>query len=191
MHLVPQESLLKVNLLTTLLNLADIDAATALADRSIELAKGNVRLLTAIASTYVTAFRAEDAVRVIEEASKVAEHVPGYSGALGTKALKAACALRALHGYGDAELRELFKTAVTVLREFDGVGPLRYTNVTSDEGSVMHHFHVMQTAEVCAELDWRIADRLVENFERAGEEVLTFSCLPLGAYFDLNEDALG
>jgi len=189
-RLAPYDTALKTNLLTTFLNVGENDAASEFADRCYEGAKGHARLLTAIASTYVSTYRPEDAIRTIDELSKIADHVPGAPRKLGTKSIQASIERRANFGYSGAQLRELFNAAVIALRDFDGVGPLRYTSVTTDDGLVVHHFHLLQSAEVCAEYDWRLVDRLVESFERLGEEVVTFSCLPLSAYFDLNEDVL-
>lgn len=182
----PDDGLLQVNLLTTFLNLADIQSASALADRAFANARGNVRLLSAIASTYCCSFRFADAIRVAKEAGEAAEHVPGYENQFGTAALESFVRAREAAGYQEDELRELFLATVRVLREFDGIGPLRYTNIVTDDGPVVHYFHMAQSAEHCAELDWLIADRLAENFERSGVEVLSLSCLPFGAYFEMN-----
>lgn len=47
------------------------------------------------------------------------------------------------------------------------------------DGSIIYSMHVDATADVCAELNFSVADALVENFEDPGGDFIVFNCRPL------------
>lgn len=174
------------NLITTFLDLADLDSACAVADHCSVLYCGDVRLLSSVFQAYAFAFRLEDAMAVAREGLKLMKHVPGVrEDAFDTRPFEQLMLLRDEHGYTNAALKQIFEAAVAVLLEA-GAGPLRFSRMPLPDGSFTHFFHIHRSIEECARLDWLIAERLVERFDRNGSEFMILSCLPMRTYHELN-----
>lgn len=188
-HMNPVSPALHINLISTFLHLAEIDAAAKVADRCRGRFRGDLQVLTAMLLAYVYAFRFEDALAVCQEGSGRRDHAPRFNAcAFDTSVVENLMRLRDEHGYTEATLQEVFNVAVGVLVDA-GAGPLRFSRAIMPDGSVMHHFHVDRSVKECAALDWAIADRLVERFDKTGSELMSLCCLPVTTYHDLQPGA--
>lgn len=89
-------------------------------------------------------------------------------------------ALEAMDRYGltDEDLAALMKSAAKALRD-RGYDVFRSSRRTLSDGCIVYYLHVNASPDVCAELNFDIADALVEQYEDPCGEFVSFACRPL------------
>lgn len=184
-RLKPADSGTVINLLAALQNLGEIREAGSLADEWRNRATGDPHLLSALCTAYKSAYRAEDSLQILAELSALKPASRSADSALLQKALARSIEARAIEGYSRQDMQDRLRFAIDVMREEGLAYLLRHCHWILQDGSSAHTFFVDASLERCAALDWLIIDRVVERFERAGGEVMSFRCLPVDAYFDM------
>lgn len=185
-HLHPEDRATVTNLLNTLMNLGDLQGAGELIGRWEGRAQGNFSLLATIISCEVGRFREETALPLWREACAMLQHDDPRRSEFSEESMVRAIKRRTAAGYSAEDMEARLVAAIDVVREGEGLGPLRTSHQSLHDGSSIHTLFVDAPLERCVELDWQIVDHLIENFDRTGDEVLTVRCYPLDAYFDLN-----
>lgn len=92
----------------------------------------------------------------------------------------AECTLEAMNRYGltDEDMAARLKVAAEALQQ-KGFDVFRGTRRTLSDGSIVHYMHVNADADTCAELNFDIADALVNQFEDPCGELVSFACRPV------------
>lgn len=81
-------------------------------------------------------------------------------------------------GLNDVDLSARIETAVTVLVD-RGCQIFRHSRLILPDGSLVYALHVEASADICAELNFDIADAIVTKFDDPAAEFLTVCCRPL------------
>lgn len=69
----------------------------------------------------------------------------------------------------------------------EGAEVWRTSRKSLDDGSILYFLHVREGAERCAELNFSIAERLVEQFENPGSDFVSFLSRPLSDLAEMFE----
>lgn len=82
------------------------------------------------------------------------------------------------NNFTDSDNAERLKAAYAALRD-ESYDVWRTSRNILDDGSTLYFMHVKADADQCAMLNFSIADRLVEQFDDPGSEVVSFACRPV------------
>lgn len=94
-----------------------------------------------------------------------------------TQLMRSASAAKQL-GLNDFDLSARIQTAATVLLD-GGYNIFRHSRLILPDGSFVYALHVEASPDVCAELNFDIADAIVAKFDDPAAEFLTVCCRPL------------
>jgi len=89
------------------------------------------------------------------------------------------------HKLTDEDLAARLKVAVDALRK-KNFEAWRSSRLVLDDGCLIYYVHVDADPDRCAELNFDIADALVEEFEDTGADFVSIACRPLADLQSLN-----
>jgi hypothetical protein len=119
----------------------------------------------------------ELAMDIATQLDQISRNDPSHVSLVSHQLLNCLDAAKSL-GLTDADLAARLKVAVSVL--VDRGHPMwRNSRNLLRDGSLIYSFHIEASPEDCAELNFDIADALVDSFADPSAEFLSISCRPL------------
>ncbi|UXC37322.1 hypothetical protein [Cupriavidus gilardii] len=166
-------------------NVGDFETAAREADILCRMAPDTIAALEAAIMAYETNFQFDKAFDAIEMLERVSVNNPSRRNSFVSPVLvRRTVELLGKHGYTEQDLRDRVGLAVDTLRDLDGVGPVRTGCRFQEDGSLRVQLSIKGTMAECAEVDFVIAERLAERFERMAAEVLSIEAMPLSVYYE-------
>ncbi len=181
--LAPRDTVVMSNCLLALTSFGEIDKTAHLIDKFVRAFPDDKQsLLTALDQWYYCV-QLNKAADLVVQLEKLHTHISVRGGISRLGGIMLSIDAAKKLNYSDEALGDRLKTAIEAIRTLDHEVQ-RISMLTLHDGSFLHRLHVRANRDKCAELNFKIADALVEHFDDTYSDLVSFVCCPLSDFKD-------
>jgi tetratricopeptide (TPR) repeat protein len=177
LRLAPGDAIAQSNVLSLKIATMEIDEAISMLEKMTSELRDDVHIIRTLIIKSADMLQYETAVKLYAVIDKLLVN-DSSSKYLRRPLIERACAAMKRNNLSDSDSAERLKAAYGALRD-ESYGVWRTSRTILNDGTTLYFMHIKADADQCALLNFSIADRLVEQFEDPGSEVISFACRPV------------
>lgn len=186
LDLAPKDAILLSNGIAALADLGDLRESMTLLNRLVEKHPDDVELLPNYISQACFFMQYRFAGQLLERLEKLSVNIDPKPFADRRVSLLGAIENIDASGFSDEDLLQRVETAIDAVRH-QGHVVRRTTIQTLHSGEIVYNLMIDADYEECARQTFAVSDALAEQYQDAGERILSVVVRPLSDYFEIGE----